>query len=123
MNRTAPCGITCCERWPPSGSEPARLAAFAELFVDDSSRPGRRSRTGLRAAVAASFAADGVLFPRLLDALQRPATAALVLDIANHLTRAACSKSIPRAPRVTDLIALLGGLVEGLRRLEENPRK
>ena len=37
------------------------------------------------------------LFPRLLDAIEHPVLAALILDLANHVTR---QRSVPRHPAV-----------------------
>lgn len=63
----------------------------------------------------------GALFPRLLDALQHPSAAAVVLDLANHLTRSQRVASHPASSRSEQLIQLLGAVVERLRRLEEHP--
>jgi hypothetical protein len=99
----------------------AALAAFAELFADD---PPARTEDAALACVpllGRPTRRMAVLFPRVLDALERPTTAALVLDIANHLTKEGWIDEHPARARTSDLIMLLGGLVEGLRRLEEMP--
>jgi hypothetical protein len=61
------------------------------------------------------------LFPRLLDALEHPALAAAVLDLANFLTREERVASHPAAGRSRELAALLGSLSQQLGRIEEEP--
>lgn len=100
----------------------AALRSFAELLINDP--PARGEDAALACVPLFQYPASAVaLFPRLLDALGRPATAALVLDLANHLVHRGIVAEHPAQSRRGELIALLGGLVEGLRRLEENPSK
>jgi hypothetical protein len=61
------------------------------------------------------------LFPRLLDALEHPALAAAVLDLANYLTREERLPSHPASGRGEQLAALLGSLAQQLGRIEEEP--
>jgi HEAT repeat protein len=103
-------------------SQPA-LAAFAELFAQ---HPPARAEDAALACVPLLQRPTprmAALFPRLLDALEHPAAAPLVLDIANHFAQRGILAEHPGRPRVKELIDLLGGLVEGLRRLEEDPRQ
>ena len=61
------------------------------------------------------------LFPRLLDAIEQPAAAATVLDLANFVTREQLVDTHPAADRTVALIELLGqlagqlGVIEDLR--------
>lgn len=103
-----------------AGDERA-LASFVELFIDDPPAHGEAAAMACVPLFQRPTPEVAALFPRLLDALSRPATAALVLDLANHLMRRGVVGEHPARSHRGELIALLGGLVEGLRRLEENP--
>ncbi len=59
------------------------------------------------------------VFPRLLDALQFPAAAAVVLDLANLLTRQGLVEQHPAQLRKVALIRLLGETAGQLSRLED----
>src|SRR5262245_20532017 len=61
------------------------------------------------------------VFPALLAGLAQPSAAAAILDLANHLMREGRVSVHPAAERVRELITLLGGFVERLGRLEEQP--
>ncbi len=101
----------------------ASLTAFADLFADDPPAQADHAAVACVPLLQRPTRRMAVLFPRLLDALQRPATAALVLDIANDLTRRGLIDKHPARARLAELLPLLGGLIEGLRRLEEDPRQ
>lgn len=62
------------------------------------------------------------LFPRLFAALAQPSMAAIVLDLANYFTLSGRAAVHPAQERVEPLSRLLRGLVERLRRSEEDPR-
>ncbi len=62
------------------------------------------------------------LFPRLLDAVQHLSVAAIVLDLANYLTRQSRLPDHPARSRASDLTWLLGQLVERLESFEETSR-
>jgi hypothetical protein len=62
-----------------------------------------------------------LLFPALLEALAHPQLAAPVLDLANYVARERLVKQHPAAGRSSQLIALLGEIVQSLGRLVENP--
>ena len=103
--------------------QPETLAAFAELVVaDPPSRPQDAALAFVPLFREQRLAAAG-LFPRLLDALEHPSTAAVVLDLANFLTRQRLAAPHPAAARVERLVALLGGLTSRLARLEEHPEE
>ncbi len=93
---------------PPQRAEDA-LFALAPLF-------------GFQAASSEISTPDvSALFPRLLDGIAHASVAAMILDLANHLTRNGQLAEHPAHGRVAALIALYGQIVEHLHRLEENP--
>lgn len=97
------------------------LAAFAELVVAD---PPARPQDAALAFVPLFQRRDDAaasLFPRLLDALEHPAVAAVILDLANFLCRQRKVAPHPASSRATQLGVLLGALVSRLARLEEQP--
>ena len=102
---------------------PEAFDAFAELFATD---PPARTQDAVLAFVPLfqkQKRAAGRLFPRLLDALEHPSAAAIVLDLANFLAHEGLATPHPAAARVERLVALLGGLTARLARLEEHPRE
>lgn len=68
-------------------------------------------------------AAVAGMFPRILDHLDDPTTATLILDLANFLTRRSLVERHPAHERAERLAALLGGLVDRLKKLEETPEQ
>ncbi|MBI2477610.1 MAG: HEAT repeat domain-containing protein [Planctomycetia bacterium] len=86
---------------PPSDA-PSALLAFGPLFQHTSYDASK-------------------LFPRLLDALQHQVVAASIIDLANFLFRRGLIDPHPGSTRKTQLIALLGSLVQRLARMEEDP--
>ena len=60
------------------------------------------------------------LFPRLLDALQHPAAAAVVLDVANYLSVTGQIPEHPADGRRDQLLELFTRLIEQLERFEES---
>lgn len=106
-----------------ASGRPEALAAFAELIVTD---PPRRAQDAVLAFVPLFQRRDDaakLLFPRLLDALAHPAVAAVVLDLANFLSRERNVEPHPASARVHQLAELLGGLAARLARLEERPKE
>lgn len=63
----------------------------------------------------------GLVFPRLLDALERPVTAAVVLDLANYWTQKGLTATHPAAPRASALGALCGAVTQRLQLMVERP--
>lgn len=102
-------------------ASPRALAAFADLVATDPPRQAQDADVAFAPLFRRRELSAATLFPRLLGALQFPATAALVLDLANHLTRTRRVARHPAADRAVQLIALLGNVVDRLRRLEERP--
>ena len=104
-----------------ASGRPEALDAFAELIIAD---PPARAQDAVLAFVPLfqkQRRAAGRLFPRLLDALEHPSAAAIVLDLANFLAHEGLATPHPAASRVERLVALLGGLTARLARLEEHP--
>lgn len=102
---------------------PEGLTAFAELIVAD---PPRRAQDAVLAFVPFFQRQKDLaprLFPRLLDALEHPSTAAVVLDLANFLSRQGLMTPHPASTRAERLVELLGGLTSRLARLEEHPEE
>lgn len=102
---------------------PDELTAFAELIVSD---PPSRAEDVVLAFVPffqKQKRLAPALFPRLLDALEHPSTAAVVLDLANFLTRQGLAAPHPASARAGRLATLLGGLTSRLARMEEHPEE
>lgn len=95
------------------------LAALAELFVAAPLRGSEETAIALSPLMQYRDYDPGALFPRLLDAISQPATAAAVLDLANFVTREQIVDTHPAAERTTTLIGLLGKLAEQLGVIEE----
>jgi hypothetical protein len=100
---------------------PRALNAFAELTLDAPPARGHDVLLAFSPLFQRDSYGPGTLFPRLLDGLERPLLAAVVLDLANYVTRRGLATKHPAAGRVEQLAALLGGLVHRLHRLEERP--
>ncbi|MBL9125014.1 MAG: HEAT repeat domain-containing protein [Planctomycetaceae bacterium] len=102
---------------------PAALAAFAEAMAADP--PGEPQQIGI-AFLPLFQQADlpaAALFPRLLDALSRPETATLALELANFAVRQGLLADHPAQARGPQLAGLLGGVAQRLLQLEEHPEK
>jgi hypothetical protein len=97
------------------------LTTFADLVAED---PPTAHEAGLAFAPLFRHAAQAQhLFPRLLDAVANEATAALVLDLANHLVRSRVTTTHPAKSRAPALAALFGELAGRMQRLEQEPAK
>jgi hypothetical protein len=97
--------------------------AFAELMATD---PPSDDSSAVEAFLPLWKTAPGpfdVLFPRLLDAMQHPSVAAIVLDLANYLARQGRLPEHPAAVRATELTWLLGQLVDRLEGFEQTSRE
>lgn len=62
-----------------------------------------------------------LVFPRLLDAVDKPATAAVVLDLANYWTQKGIVSPHPAATRAASLGTLCGAVTQRLQLLVEKP--
>ncbi len=104
-----------------ASADTGALTRFAEIVVSDPLQ-----ETGdCDLAFVPLFQQQGyeaaALFPRLLEALQHPALAPLVLDLANYLLRSRQVDRHPAADRVKQLVTLFSGLVSHLQELESRP--
>jgi len=95
------------------------LAALAEWFVAAPPHGSEDTAIALGPLMQFKDYDPAALFPRLLDAISQPATAAAVLDLANFVTREQIVETHPAADRATTLIGLLGNLAEQLGVIEE----
>jgi hypothetical protein len=96
---------------------------FAELMATD---PPREDAHAVEAFLPLWKRAHGpfhALFPRLLDAVQHPSVAAIVLDLANYLARQGRLPVHPAGTRAAELTWLLGQLVERLEGYEQASRQ
>jgi hypothetical protein len=104
-------------------NEPDALAKFVELVISD---PPGDQKEALLAFVPLFQRREypvSALFPRLLDALEQPTLAAVVLDLANYVTREQITPRHPASDRGDHLATLLGALVLRLQRVEESPQE
>jgi hypothetical protein len=105
---------------------PQALAALAELTA---AAPPTDERQAVLALVplfqprGEQLPGAAALFPRLLDALAHPPLAAVVLDLANFLTRRGYVAEHPAKPRIAELATLLGSLAQRLAKIEETPEE
>lgn len=103
-----------------SGQAPA-LALFADSICND---PPARAAEGTLAFVPLFRRVDypiEPLFPRLLDGLGSPSTAAAILDLASFLLRQGRLSRPALLDRVQGLGQLLGAAASRLQRIEERP--
>ncbi len=98
------------------------LAAFVELLVAD---PPTDAQGATMAFVPLFQRPDwpvDAVFPTLLSALEHTTVAAVILDLANYVTRQKRVAEHPGKPRVAELAALLGQVVALLGSIEERPQ-
>jgi hypothetical protein len=97
------------------------LTALADLLVEHPPGDLTHAAFALSPLLQQANFDPAPLFPRLLDALSRPHLAALILDIANFVTRKGLVAAHPAAPRTAELAELLGQLAKRLGQIEERP--
>ena len=95
------------------------LSTFAELMAVDSPRSPQAVVQACLPLWRSQHAHFEVLFPRLLDAIQNPAAATVVLDLANFLSVNGRLARHPAESRRVDLLALFARLIERLEGLEQ----
>ena len=100
----------------------APLGAVAELLVSDPPRQSEDALLALSPLFQPRPYAAQALFPRLLDALEHPVLAAVILDLANYATRQHALPRHPAAERAPQLSALLEAVLNRLERVEEHPQ-
>ena len=98
---------------PPERVEDA-VFVLAPLFRDPA------NTNSANASEPPAFEA-AALFPRILDGIAHASVAAMILDLANHLTRRGQLAEHPGKARSAALIALYGQIVERLHLLESKP--
>lgn len=101
----------------------AALARFAELVATAPPATAPVAAIPFAALLQLKEFDPSALFPRLLEALAYPQTAALVLDVANHWTRQGLLAAHPAVDRVATLSELLGDVIQRLTRFEEGSPK
>jgi hypothetical protein len=112
--------------WPRTR---AALSELAELLVRYPPHDWTAAAMGLSPLMRSSAWPIEALFPRVLEAIHQPATAAPVLDLANYCVhqRLVGSHPVKLAPDTValedSLTQMLGGVVARLGLLEEDPTK
>lgn len=107
--------------WLSSGGTTAELALFGALLLEEPPQDDQDVMQALAPLFQCNRSQAALLFPRLLRAMTSPVLAAPILDLANFLTR---EKLVPRHPAAdvaSELVNLLGELVQTLLVLEERP--
>lgn len=99
----------------------AALKLFADLFVELPPADIPDVLVGCAPLMKGKAFPAGALFPRMLDALRQPQTAAVALDLANFATREGIVSRHPAADRAGELAELLGQIAQQLLRIEERP--
>lgn len=100
----------------------ANIGTLADLLVADPPLVGDDAALAIAPLVQSHGAAVAALFPRLLDALEHPMLAPLVLDLANFCFRRKFAARHPAADRIDQLAALLEAIVARLEQIEVDPR-
>ena len=97
----------------------AELECFADLIVRDPPSDPRAALDAFVPLFQSPSEAYQTLFPRLLDALQHVQVAAIVLDLANYLTKQQRLSDHPMRARQEQTTELLGAIVQQLERINE----
>lgn len=100
---------------------PESLQIFAQLVVEQPPRNSSSAAVAFVPLLRQSSIAAEALFPQLLEALSHLTVASLVLDLANHVTRAGMVETHPAADRLSALGELFSGLVARLEKFESQP--
>lgn len=103
-------------------SRPA-LETLAELLVDNPPADHRDAAWAITPLIQHREFDVSSLFPRLLAGLAHRQTAALILDLANFVTRQRNVAVHPASSRAGELVQLLGRVVQHLTQIEENPQQ
>lgn len=99
----------------------AALRLFADLFVELPPGDIPDVLVGCAPLMKGRAFPASALFPRMLDALRHPQSAAVALDLANFATREGIVPRHPAADRAGELAELLGQIAQQLLRIEERP--
>jgi hypothetical protein len=107
--------------WLATGGSVAELALLGGLLLEDPPLNDEDVVQALAPLFQRQRSQAALLFPRLLKAISSPALAAPILDLANYLTREKIVPTHPAGEVSTELVELLGELIQTLLRLEERP--
>ena len=99
--------------------QPLELSEFVELVVDDPPQDIALAAVPFVILLRRPDDRLGPLFPRLLLAIQHPAVASPVLDLANYVTREGIVRAHPAQQRSGQLVSLLSRLVHELDNIED----
>ena len=97
------------------------LEMFSELIATDPPKDQRAIMDAFTPLFQSDDPQRQALFPRLLDALQYVQVAAIVLDLANYLNKQGIINPHPMHDRETQAVELLGGLIQRLELITEQP--
>lgn len=98
------------------------LREFARLIVARSPDNAQACDLALVPLFQNPSYSAAVVFPKLLEGLDRPTLAVAVLDLANYLTRTGRARPHPAASILERLLDLFARLAQQLARVEENPQ-
>jgi hypothetical protein len=107
--------------WLAVGGSEEELQLLARLLVADPPSADEDVVQAIAPLFQQPTEQTAAVFPDLLAALAHSVLAAPVLDLANFLTRQKIVSPHPAAGRSGQLVGLLGGLVQSLAQLEEDP--
>jgi hypothetical protein len=104
-------------------ASPEALATLAEVVANPGDAGAMRAEDALVAlgpllTARRTYDASS-LFPRLLDAIEFPAVAAIALDLANHVTRRKLVERHPATMMSARMETLFAGTVDGLLKIQE----
>ncbi len=99
------------------------LETVVSRLIDDPPASGDGAALALAPLFQRRVWPASVVFPRLFAALHESALAAVILDLANYLTRQQRVAEHPGVDRVSTFAELLGRLSLTLGRLEESPQE
>ena len=103
-----------------SGRSSMGLTALGQLMAEDPPNDTTAVATILAPLFQRKDYDPGLLFPRILDGLKHASVAAVVLDLANYVTRQHLVSQHPGTERLDELVSLLGGVVGRLGHLESS---
>ncbi len=120
LGESSPCRWRLLQ-WLTIAARDVDLRLFVELVVTAPPHDAQAAALVVAPLFQRPHYDASVLFPALLDALQYPCLAAPVLDLSNYLLRSHRVQEHPAREHTTELVALLGNLVQRLTILEESP--
>jgi hypothetical protein len=106
-----------------AAATPSSLATFTQLVVDDPPVDAQGATFAFVPLFQRSDWPVDAVFPAVLPALAHTAVAAVLIDLANYVTRQKRVDTHPAKARVEQLAGLLGQVVGTLGRIEERPQE